>query len=159
MRVGVVNMYTIGAPSQSRKRALCLTEHILQAAYSFRVTHGAERADHPRVHRLHRQTLLHLIRWLNYAPRFISLSISCTLSLSLSQVIILCLYFNSPNPNKLCLKFNNANKHAARIECSKVVFILVALQVSIECMVDCVGSLQDDMADMQVEFPHPSRAS
>ena len=50
-----------GAPSLSRKRASCLTEHILQAACSFRMTHSAERAVHPRVQRLHRQTLFHLI--------------------------------------------------------------------------------------------------
>ena len=45
-----------GTPSQSRKRALFMTEHSLGAACSLRVTHGAERDVHPRVQRLHKLT-------------------------------------------------------------------------------------------------------
>ena len=93
MRVGVVNTYTIGAPSLSRKRASCLTEHTLQAACSFRVTHSAERAVHPRVQRLHKQTLLHSIRC-QIVLLVLSLSQYLVLSLKLSFCVS---NFNNPD--------------------------------------------------------------
>ena len=115
MRVGVVNVYTIGAPSLFRKRVLCLTEHILQAACSFRVTHSAERAVQPRAQRLHRQPLLRTASYLNYLLQLLHLfdllqhrhwmSALDALSLHLSsstytiQLTLLCLSFNDPNPN------------------------------------------------------------